>query len=247
MSLRTTLQNQTDNAITALLTKVATQFSLDVDLVLAVYYEDAVPLKKKVVPAGEPIPDNEYTNMAKTDLASLCKERNLPVSGTKQKLIERLLAGGAEVKEKVVVKAVKSAVPPAIKKLVDSIPSVVVKRNSFGNFIHEATGLVMRSASQLVYGKQRPDGSVAPLGADDIDLCHKFKFKYELPITENLDRGNDAKIATDKEMKELDESENEEIFVEEEELMEDDEEIEIDMDSEGVGDEDPDEECYYEE
>lgn len=171
------------------------------------------------------------------DLKAICKQRNLKLSGTKKELISRLMGKeepspkkqAIEVKPKAETKTqkiekeqAKVLETPVIKKLIASIPQVLITRNSFGRYEHAETGLIFDSASRVVIGKQLPDGTVDHLTEDDIDMCNAFKFKYELPT--NLDHKaklNDVVVKELEEDEELDPDD-----VEEEKLLEEDEEEE---------------------
>ena len=79
-----------------------------------------------------------------------------------------------------------------MKKLVEKIPVIQIKKNKFGNFEHSDTSLLYDNKSEKIYGKQNPDGSIAKLTKDDIDLCNKYKFSYVIP--ENLDNDDDVEV-----------------------------------------------------
>ena len=171
------------------------------------------------------------------DLKAICKQRNLKLSGTKKELISRLMGKEepspkkqvSEVKPKAETKTqkiekeqAKVLETPIIKKLIASIPQVLITRNSFGRYEHAETGLIFDSASRVVIGKQLPDGTVDHLTEEDIDMCNAFKFKYELPT--NLDHKaklNDVVVKELEEDEELDPDD-----VEEEQLLEEEEEEE---------------------
>ena len=89
--------------------------------------------------------------------------------------------------------------------------------------------MVFNNSTKRAYGKQNDDGSVSDLTPDDIDLCHKYKFAYDIP--ENLDKKD---VLEDDDDDELDDEE----VVEEEELddaigdLEDDDDDDVDDDDE---------------
>lgn len=68
-----------------------------------------------------------------------------------------------------------------IKKLNDNKPTITIKRNKFGNYEHEETGLVMDRETKKIIGKQMPNNSILELTAEDIDTCKLWKFDYNLP------------------------------------------------------------------
>ena len=105
-----------------------------------------------------------------------------------------------------------------IKKLVEKIPSITIKRNQFDNYEHADTKLVFNNKTQKVYGKQNPDGSISDLTDEDINLCNKYKFQYIIP--DNLDKKLDLKnIEVDElnDFEDLDEEIEDELEEEEEE------------------------------
>jgi hypothetical protein len=190
--------------------------------------------------------NNELKDMNKTELVELCRIKKLPVSGTKAQIIERICkadnngtinfsreesASPVTVTTPVVVKS--PVIVPITKKLVEKIPKIEVSRNKFGNFEHFESSFVFDQKTQKVYGKQKPDGSIDELTEEDIDLCNKYKFTYNLP--KNLDRKSNL---LDVKVDELEDDEDEiELEVEEEFDLEDedeedydDEDLEIDED-----------------
>ena len=68
-----------------------------------------------------------------------------------------------------------------IKKLNETKPQIVIKRNSFGNYEHADTKLVMNRESKKIVGRQQDDGTVSPLTSEDIDNCKLWKLLYDLP------------------------------------------------------------------
>ena len=73
-----------------------------------------------------------------------------------------------------------------IKKLIEERTSnLSVKKNSFGNYEHSASRLVLHSATKEVYGKQNDDGTVSELTSADINLAKTVGFK-NIKIPDNL-------------------------------------------------------------
>lgn len=137
------------------------------------------------------------------ELKAMCKTKGLKCSGKKEELVARLLESlsgkPTEVKQ-TTLKAppIKKATPaPATeiaKKITGAIPAIPIRRNAFGNFEHFATKLVLVGVNEKtskVVGKQKDDGTVAPLTEEDIELCKQYKFNYEIP--ENLDTNKGLK------------------------------------------------------
>jgi hypothetical protein len=175
--------------------------------------------------------DSTLMKLSKSELVELCKSKGLKVSGSKQELVDRILTADENKKndksEKITshltkstpTKKVSTNSPPVIKKLVEKIPSISIKRNKHDNYEHEETGFVFNNKTQKVYGRQLHDGSVAELTPEDIDICNKYKFSYYIP--DNLDKKSNLKDVDVKELDDVDEEND----VEEEEL-EDEEEYE---------------------
>lgn len=68
-----------------------------------------------------------------------------------------------------------------IKKLNDNKPLITIRRNTFGNYEHEDTELVMNRETRKIIGKQMSDGSISVLTSEDIEMCKLWKFSYDLP------------------------------------------------------------------
>jgi hypothetical protein len=125
-------------------------------------------------------------------LAAMCEAKGLKKSGKKDELIARLLdclkkeKNGEPVvtvtEKKTLSKSVKED-KPVITALKKDIPNFSIKKNSFGNFEHLETHLIFTvvNGENIVTGVQQENGEVFDLSVKDIDLCHKFKFKYLLP------------------------------------------------------------------
>lgn len=138
-------------------------------------------------------------------LSAMCEAKGLKKTGKKDELIARLLdclkkeKNGEKFEPKkasVPVKKVKddSPVISTVKKSVETFP---IKKNSFGNFEHLETHLVftVTNNENLVTGVQQENGEVFDLTSKDIDLCHKFKFKYVLPKNLNTSKSlEDSKL-----------------------------------------------------
>lgn len=168
------------------------------------------------VKGGDDAPPSELTKLSKTELVELCKTKNLKHTGTKQELVQRLVNFEKE----------KTQQPQITPKLVHkAVPPIALHRNKFGNFEHPDTNFVFNEKTEKVYGRQNADGIVSPLTVDDINLCNKFKFTYDIPL--NLKDNTNA--TTDKALLELEEEEEEELEVEVEEEEEEQDEVELEL------------------
>ena len=151
--------------------------------------------------AGE-VSKSELEKLGKAELTSHCKARGLKVTGTKAELIERL-TGTQSVsssskkedtkpsKSKDTVKdkakdgpkdTVPKQIQPELKTLIQAKqPTYRVSKNEFGNYVHTETGLVYSKDKNLFYGRQMPSGTVIPLTTEDIEICNRYKFNYDMP------------------------------------------------------------------
>jgi hypothetical protein len=133
----------------------------------------------------------ELEILTKTQLIEMCKGKNLKVSGNKTELITRILESESKTHPVVSTQVVNVNVgvpqqPQVIKKLVEKIPKLEIKRNAAGYFVHAETSFVFDTKTQKVYGKLVGDDKLEELTSDDIDICNKYKFSYILP--NNLDK-----------------------------------------------------------
>lgn len=171
---------------------------------------------------GDSVIPKELSVLSKSELVELCKTKKLKHTGTKPELLTRIVESENQAKTQ----------PQITPKLVHrTVPPIALHRNKFGNFEHTETNFVFNEKTEKVYGKQNPDGSISQLSVDDINICNKFKFSYDIPS--NLQQNS----AADKVLTELDEEEEEvevevEVEVEEEEeeeQEEEEEEIELEL------------------
>jgi hypothetical protein len=177
---------------------------------------------------------------SKAELVAICKSKKLPVSGTKQQLIDRILgktkskSPSKQIQTKIkslteVIKPKKDRTPTSKKaeKLIEKIKSetnlintLVLRKNKWDNYEHNDTQLVFNQHTKQAIGIQnRETGRVEQLTKKEIELCKQYKFDYVIP--ENLNTEDDK----DDEIEELDEIEEIE-EVEEYEEVEDYEEYE---------------------
>ena len=190
--------------------------------------------------------------LTKAELVERCKIKGLKISGTKAQLIDLLTNVDLEkkvnnevssIKKSPSVKKVspKTLSKPIIKKLIDKIPDIIIKRNKFNNYEHSDTGFIFNNKTKQVIGKQNLNGNIDELTEEDIDLCNKYAFNFIIPS--NLDKKLDLK---DVEVEELDEDEDVELENEiiEEEDVEEEEENEEDFEEE---EEEEFEDEYFEE
>jgi len=67
------------------------------------------------------------------------------------------------------------------EKIEKRTTEIEVRRNKFGNWEHQGSGILIDRDTRKAYGKQQSNGSVVPLTSEDIELCKTIGFKYILP------------------------------------------------------------------
>jgi hypothetical protein len=212
MSLSAKIQSAIEETINLYISEVSNKFDLDKNELLKLWdNKGEFKVNNIVTPLKEVKKDNDLLKLSKSELIEMCKAKALKVSGSKQDLVDRIINAEANKIVAVAEKKGQKTSPPIIKKLVEKIQNIHIKRNKFNNFEHEETSLVFNNKTQKVYGKQNPDGSVSDLTPEDINLCNKYKFAYYIP--DNLDKKSNMK---DVDLKELDDEEEVEEEVEEE-------------------------------
>ena len=212
MSLSSKIQSTIEETINLYIIEVSNKFNLDKNELLKLWdNKGEFNVNNTVTPLKEVKKDNDLLKLAKSELIEMCKAKALKVSGSKQDLVDRIINAESNKLIAVADKKGQKTSPPIIKKLVEKVQNIHIKRNKFNNFEHEETSLVFNNKTQKVYGKQNPDGSISDLTPEDINLCNKYKFAYYIP--DNLDKKSNMKEI---EIKELDEEEDLEDEVEEE-------------------------------
>jgi hypothetical protein len=243
MSLSQQVAKTINDVINKFISEVSEKYNLDEQELKDLWGNEdfkKVKVSKKTETASKSS-DSEYSKMNKNELMEICKTKGLKVSGTKNEIIERLLNGGVVSSKNEKNTKITPCEPEIIKKLVSKLPIISISRNKFGNYEHSETLFVFNNKNKKVIGKQNADGTISNLTKDDIDMCNKYKFGFEIP--ENLDTN---KNGADVEIDELEEKEEEkdEEFEEEHEFEEEDDDEELD--DEEV-EEEVEEEEYYDE
>lgn len=141
--------------------------------------------------------EKDYSKMKRNELIEVCKKRELSTSGTKKDLIKRILK--KENKKENIV-----------DKLDLSLNSVIIKKNSFGNYVHSPTKFVFNKDNKSVVGKEDEEGQILQLDKNDIDICNKYKFKFVVPEDLNTkDEDEVEEIIEDSDSEEHSEEEDE--------------------------------------
>jgi hypothetical protein len=126
----------------------------------------------------------DFTKLKVTELKALCKERGLPVSGTKQELIQRINGEPSAKPEKSkstkAKKTTNTLERPVFTKYLQNLERVpiIIKRNIHGQFEHFETGLVFNSEKRVI-GVQTPSGEIESLGVSDLENVYKYHFELE--------------------------------------------------------------------
>jgi hypothetical protein len=122
--------------------------------------------------------------MKKVELQVICRQLSIPITGTKQMLIERIKnppsAPAAGVKKPMRIKRITPQVPKVpnvLNKLLTNAPLFSICRNKHNQYEHPDTGFVFNEKKE-VFGRQMEDGSVAPLTEEDVEVCKEYKFAH---------------------------------------------------------------------
>lgn len=191
---------------------------------LRAIYDEVEEKVNLLTPQIDSVSLETYT---KPQLVNLCKDRKIPHTGNKEELKCRLLGKSVEPSSKkprkqVITKAKRKLFEEkeleldVIKGLLKELKPIIIKKNKNNHFEHVKSHLIFDEVSRKAIGRENKSGKVIQLNDDDIAICKKYGFSYEIP--ENLDKYNKKlKIK----IEELDDGE--EI---DEEVVDEDEEIE---------------------
>ena len=127
-------------------------------------------VKKESKKESKKVDLSKLTKASKAELVAECKKHKLKSGGKKSVLLDRL-RDYADKKSKNIIKKITTTTPCVIQ----------IRKNKFDNFEHFETGLVFNKKEQKVVGMQEKNGDIRPLTTQDIELCNKYKFSYELP------------------------------------------------------------------
>ena len=188
-----------DNTVDAFILRIISNYNLnesDKYVLKKLWKEKKVSknVSKKVsknVSKNVSIDLSKLIKASKAELVAECKKHKIKSSGKKSELLSRLRTYMTSCKKSGNI----------IKKITTIDPCVIqIRKNKFNNFEHVETGLIFNKKEQKVIGMQEKDGTVRSLNSNDIELCNKYKFNYELP--EMLDD-----VDLEEEIDELDEDE----------------------------------------
>ena len=103
---------------------------------------------------------------SKAELTKQCVAKNLSVKGTKHDMAVRLL--GIQMRESIPVETSQR-------------PVIIIRRNQYGQYVHDLTHFVFDKLSRKVIGRVGKLGEVHDLKRNDIQLCRQYKFHYSFP------------------------------------------------------------------
>lgn len=136
------------------------------------------------------------SKLSNADLKEMCKKRNLTCSGTKAKLVDRLLDVNSQKldidyepskKPKISDKKPK---PKVVEKLKQDFHLEV---DEFGNVYHEETGFVFKKIrdENHVIGRFDKSRKIVSLNDDDVDECKSLNLRYVYTLDEDDDANDD--------------------------------------------------------
>lgn len=176
MSLSQTILNTVDNTIRSYILNVSKKYNINENELMNLWYGGGNTTTVATTVTKSSTEKNELSKLTKSEIMEMCKTKNIKVSGTKNELIDRLVEYNNKTPAQI----------PINKKLIEKIPKIEIKKNAHGNYEHLESSLVINNKTQKVYGKQNKDGTISELTPEDIDLCNKYKFSYEIPA--NLEK-----------------------------------------------------------
>ena len=159
----------------------------------------------------------------KPELVLLCKSRGLKTTGTKTELISYLLDSSKKIDKK--------TIPDILQKIKNTIPTISIRKNQYGNHEDPNTSFIFDRKTKKVIGKQNIDGNIDELSKDDIIICNKYKYDYVLPF--NLDVNSNLNDEKVDELDDEDEDEDVDVDIEDEifedEIFEEDDDVDDDF------------------
>ncbi len=154
--------------------------------------------EKKGQPCGVAVSDESKTG-------TYCK-KHLTQESVEQKTPAKQVSTKAVAKKKEEQPLSKFTKEELKEKIEKRTTEIEVRRNKFGNWEHQGSGILIDRDTRKAYGKQEQDGSVSPLTDEDIELCKTIGFKYILP--DNIKSKNE-----DNDEEEMEEDEDEDLDI----------------------------------
>jgi hypothetical protein len=126
--------------------------------------------------------EQELKGKKKDDLVRLCKERNLPFSGTKDILTSRLLGkpppAAKPRKTKAVAPRAAAARPPPRCFDIVSTKYIHARKNEYGNYEDPVSHLVFDPKTTFVLGRQS-GAEIIKLSIEDVKFCREKGLQFE--------------------------------------------------------------------
>ena len=179
---REQLEGSVDNLIRNFISDVSSKFNISKEDLNNMWDKKDNKDNKIVNKEGEDVREvddmEKYKNMKKNDLVKICNELKISKSGKKEELINRIIKK-------------QNRKDNIIDKLNLSLNSIVIKKNEYNNYVHIPTSFVFNRDTKCVIGKEVEEGQIVQLNKNDINICNKYKFKYNIPDDLNND-GNES-------------------------------------------------------
>ena len=207
-----------DNIVKLYIKNISQKYNLKNEDLLEDWYSDNTKDNTK----DNTLNEQYLLKCIKPELVLLCKTKGLKTRGTKTELISYLLDSSKKIDKK--------TIPDILQKIKNTIPTIAIRKNQYGNHEDPNTSFIFDRKTKKVIGKQNIDGNIDELSKDDIIICNKYKYDYVLPF--NLDVNSNL---NDEKVDELDdEDEDDDVDIEDEifedEIFEDEEEDDVDDD-----------------
>ena len=170
------LKKCVNGVIDDFITDVSKKFKISEDNLKSLWNCREKSIDKTITKSNE---TEKYKDMKKPQLVKICKEMNLNTTGKKDDLINRIVNK-------------KNRKETIVEKLDLSMNSIIIKKNKFGNYVHLPSKFVFSKENKCVIGKEDSNGAVLQLDKEDINICNKYKFKYNLPDDLNTAKGDDG-------------------------------------------------------
>lgn len=164
-------------------------------------------------------------SMKKPEIEEICKKLMIQTKGfTKGVLIDKINEVVTEKCANLVPEP--EIIPLPVKRPVNlfSKTSLVIRKNTYGNYEHSETSFVFDQSTHTVIGKQSDTSEVLPLTKEDIDVCNQYKFLYDIPYNLDACQGDVQTVGDDCE--EEDDLDDAQLLEEEDEDEEDNEDVE---------------------
>ena len=171
----------------------------------------------------------ELDKKLKGEIKEMCKNKGIKITGlNKEQLINAYISKMNEAQDEVSSSEIKS------NNFTTKPESVHIRRNSHGNLEHLETHLIFDEDTKKVIGMQIDDGSVKKISKDEIDICNKYNFDYDLPS--NLNSDSEEVYYKNQETEDIEDADDEEFLDEdidlEDDILEEDEDEDIEEDFE---------------